>query len=397
MMHRQATTSRSANDGRAPSHYGIVYLSWHGTDSAASKPEPSFIAGWQSYIERRLHEDPLGAEVKDRRWVVDDLYLSIPIKGTVEPEEWFQEIRGLQLTLEAGYLAEVPTAITANWTLHAGISPPYDMETLGDNEHWYRAAKQAVIEGQARDSVERSMRRRALQRILHDGLLYPVYQPIYKMGGDIFGFEALSRCEDDRWFAGPLALFSFAEREGAVYSLDRLAREKAISGSSGLGAHQKMFINISANIMHDPHFTPGQTLSLLHQQGLTPRQIVFEVTERSSIEDFETAKKVLSHYRSQGYQIAIDDAGAGYSSLQSIVELQPDYIKVDRSLISQIHRDEIKEHILETFLTFARKMGIQVIAEGIELPEELSKLQAMGVDYGQGYLLGRPARGIIGG
>ncbi|MFS0723174.1 EAL domain-containing protein [Paenibacillus sp. 1P07SE] len=391
MQQRQANYQGYEEDSRSGLRYGIVYLSWHGTDGGATIPGEHFHRSWKGFADRHLPEHRLGRRVADRRWVADDLYLLMPI-GRVE--EWMQEVQEFQLGLQTAYLAHIHEPQSGSWLLHVGMSETFGPESLADREQWYRAAKQAVIDGQARDSVELSMRRRELQRILSHGLLYPVYQPIYRIGGGILGFEALSRCEESRWFDGPLALFSFAEREGEVYSLDRLAREKAISGSTGLGERQKMFINISANIMQDPHFTPGQTLSLLRQQGLSPRQIVFEVTERSSIEDFETAKKVLSHYRSQGYEIAIDDAGAGYSSLQSIVELRPDYIKVDRSLIRSIHEDEIKEHILETFVAFARKMGIRVIAEGIELPEELAKLEAMGVDYAQGYLLGRPARDI---
>jgi diguanylate cyclase (GGDEF)-like protein len=119
--------------------------------------------------------------------------------------------------------------------------------------------------------------------------------------------------------------------------------------------------------------------------------VVFEITERSSIEDFRSAQKILEHYRKQGYRIAIDDAGAGYSSLQAIAELQPDFIKIDRSLVEHIHVNKTKEYILETFVTFAQKMNIHLIAEGIEHPDELIKLTRMGVHYAQGYLLGKPA------
>lgn len=396
MIRRQATIHTSEEERNA-ARYSIVYLSWHGAAGQACEAEQRFLQGWPAYIERRLEMDALTVSRSDLRWIGADLYLMLPVPQALAPEEWLQRLRALQLSLQEEYLSETPGADPSDWTLHAGISPSYSQASRVGDTQWYRAFKEAIIDGQARDSVEQSMRRGALRRILGEGLLYPVYQPIHAIGGGIFGYEALSRCEDNRWFDGPLALFSYAEREGLVYSLDRLAREKAISGSGGLGPEQKMFINISAHIMQDPHFTPGQTLRLLEAQGLSPRQIVFELTERSSIDDFETTKQVLDHYRSQGYQIAIDDAGAGYSSLQSIVELRPDYIKVDRSLIRDIHKDEIKEHILETFLTFARKMDIRVIAEGIELPEELAKLETMGVDYAQGYLLGRPARRIGGG
>src|SRR5690606_12263676 len=135
----------------------------------------------------------------------------------------------------------------------------------------------------------------------------------------------------------------------------KLAREKAIAGCCELNKYQKVFINIPAQVIHDPQFTPGQTMKVLGAFGLAPHNVVFEITERSSIEDFSATKRLLEHYRIQGYQIAIDDAGAGYSSMQAIAELQPDYIKIDRSLIQNIHKDQIKEYIVDTFVTFAQK------------------------------------------
>jgi diguanylate cyclase (GGDEF)-like protein len=218
-----------------------------------------------------------------------------------------------------------------------------------------------------------------------------VYQPIVSLfDGSLFGYEALTRGPENSRFHAPSVLFEYAEKEGYLYELEKLAREKAIQNSILQHKQQLLFINISSPVICDPEFKAGQTLEVLQQKGLHPSNVVFEITERSSIEDFTLAKKVLEHYRSQGYKIAIDDAGAGYSSLQAIAELQPDYIKVDRSLVQNIHKFKVKEYIMETFVTFAQKMNIHLIAEGIENEEELIKLSRMGVHYVQGFLLGRP-------
>ncbi|WP_274366131.1 GGDEF domain-containing protein [Paenibacillus thermotolerans] len=227
--------------------------------------------------------------------------------------------------------------------------------------------------------------------ILERGIVTSVYQPIICLSNSAaFGYEALTRGPEGSRFHSPLALFEYAEKNGYLYELDRLTREKALAGCGSLRSDQKLFINIQAGVIHDPNFMPGVTIKRLHEYGLQPHNVVFEITERSSIDDFSTTKQILQHYRHQGYQIAIDDAGAGYSSLQAIVELQPDFIKIDRSLIQNIHTDHVKQGLLDIFITFAGKMNIKLIAEGIELEDELTKLVRMGVHYGQGYLLGRP-------
>lgn len=231
-----------------------------------------------------------------------------------------------------------------------------------------------------------------LDRMLKERSIKSVYQPITKLAdGKIFGYESLTRCPEGSLFDGPLALFKFAERHHQDFALDRLARETAIRYCPELETKQKIFMNVSMGIMNDPHFVSGQTVRWLQERGLKPDQVVLELTERSSIDDFNAAKKILVHYRDQGYEIAIDDAGAGYSSLQSIVELNPDYIKVDRSLISNADQDEMKKHMLRTFIRYAKRMNIRTVAEGIERPEELRLVRAIGFDYGQGYLLGRPS------
>ncbi|MCU6794607.1 GGDEF domain-containing protein [Paenibacillus sp. WQ 127069] len=233
------------------------------------------------------------------------------------------------------------------------------------------------------------------RNILEAKLIHSVYQPIISLkDGTVFGYEALTRGPENSPFHSPMKLFPFAEEEGFLYTLEKLAREMAIKGAFFSRNNEMLFINISAAILQDPHFAPGKTLELLQARGLQPGNIVFEITERSSIEDFTTTKRILDHYRNQGYRIAIDDAGAGYSSLQAIAELQPDFIKIDRSLVHHIHLHKNKEYIVETFVSFADKLNISLIAEGIESQEELQLLTRMGIHYVQGFLLGKPATEI---
>lgn len=219
------------------------------------------------------------------------------------------------------------------------------------------------------------------------------YQPIVSLSnGKTFGFEALTRGPKESYFHSPEQLFQFAELEGLLYELEKLTRELAIQEANNfIEDNQKIFINISSQVIYDSKFTPGYTLELLQKFNLTSQNVVFEITERNAINDFTAFKQVLEHYRKQGFQIAIDDAGAGYSSLQAISELRPDYIKVDRSLITDIHQNKIKENLLETFVNISSKMDSKIIAEGIETLEELEKVTRLGVHFGQGFFLARPS------
>lgn len=281
--------------------------------------------------------------------------------------------------------------------VYAGYSLFNEIPNMPIDHMFYYAMKQSIRRvSQPANLDENRSKWNEFHSIILDRNITSVYQPIVSLGdAQIFGFEALTRGPADSEFHSPLHLFEYAESRGALYSLDRLAREKAIEGCGQLKKNQRVFINIPAHVIDDPQFTSGMTMKIVERCGLDPHNVVLEITERTSIEDFSTAKRILEHYRSQGYQIAIDDAGAGYSSLQAIAELHPDFIKVDRSLVQNIHNDKMKEMILETFVSFARKMSIRIIAEGIEEWEELKKLAQMGVHFGQGFLLGRPVPQLV--
>lgn len=230
-----------------------------------------------------------------------------------------------------------------------------------------------------------------LLTLLNDQSIHTLYQPIVELdSGNVMGYEALTRGPAHSVLHSPLQLFTIAEQFGKLHTLERLAQEKAILNASLDSMQQLLFINISSQMINASELVSLRTLEALHSCGYKPNNIVFEITEQSSIEDFTMARKFLEYYRNQGYRIAIDDVGAGYSSINTIAQLYPDYIKFDRSLIQNIHQDRMKECILEAFITFTLKMNIGLIAEGIELEDELAMLAQMGVQYAQGYLLARP-------
>ena len=228
-------------------------------------------------------------------------------------------------------------------------------------------------------------------RLITEPGLFSHYQPILNLSsGDILGWEALCRCPKDSPFESPSLLFDFAEETGSLFALEEACRHTAIKGVGSLNPNQKLFINIHPKTIADPNFQPGKTLELLNIYGLCPINIVFEITERYPIKDFNAFHSALDHYRSQGYLVAIDDVGTGYSGLWTIAETKPDFIKIDMSLIKGIDTNPMKRSLLEAMLSFAEKIECRLIAEGIETDRELSSIISMGVHYGQGFHICRP-------
>jgi len=228
--------------------------------------------------------------------------------------------------------------------------------------------------------------------IIGEQKITPLFQPIVDLRtGEVMGYEALARGPANSPLHMPSALFPLAARHNLMLPLEQVCREMAISTMKGLGENQQLFLNITPGVVNDPAFQNGTTKQIALHHGVNSEQITLEITERTAISDYANFSRVLLHYRRQGYRIAIDDAGAGYSSLQAIAELYPDYIKLDMAIVRDIHTNPFKKAILEALVNLAAATNSKVIAEGIETHDELVAIMKSGVGYGQGYFLGRPA------
>jgi len=231
-----------------------------------------------------------------------------------------------------------------------------------------------------------------VRSILAAGGLTTFYQPIVDMEqGTIMGYEALTRGPANTAYERADALFAGCGGEPLLDELDRACRCQAVRRARGLDPRKKLFLNSLPESLGRPGFTGGGFLDALSEAALQPRNLVLEITERTSIEDFEAFGKELGTLRRQGFLVAIDDVGTGYSSLQTITEIHPDFIKVDLSLVKNIHRSLLKQELVHSLLQAGSRIGAQVIAEGIETEEEQRTLRQCGVRYGQGYFFARPA------
>ena len=231
-----------------------------------------------------------------------------------------------------------------------------------------------------------------LEKILNNKDIKAVFQPIVSLlDGNVVGYEALSRGPQGSALERPDDLFAAAEKFNKLWELEFLCRSKALARVKELPKDMMLFINVDPNIINDERFQKGATLEMVATQDFDLSNIIFEITEKNSIADYKNFRKVLDHYTSQGYKIAIDDTGAGYSGLRLLAETRPQFIKIDMDLVRDIDKDTLKQALIKAFYEFSVVMNMKIIAEGIETIDELNTLIQIGIPYGQGYLLQRPA------
>lgn len=230
-----------------------------------------------------------------------------------------------------------------------------------------------------------------LLSILHNSAVTILFQPIVSaVEHKIVGYEALSRGPSNSPLHSPLMLFAAARHWGLLTDIELLCRRKAVEAFCKLQLQGLLFLNVSPESLLEQQHYPGRTLSIIRELGLSPERVVIELTEHSPVDNTELLFNALHHYRDMGFSMALDDLGAGYSSLRLWTELQPEFVKIDRHFIDGIHRDPVKREFVGSILHMAKASRAHVIAEGIELRDELSVLMDMGVDWVQGYWLGRP-------
>lgn len=220
------------------------------------------------------------------------------------------------------------------------------------------------------------------------------FQPIVfiKDTSQIFGYESLLRGLDDQGnVMSPAPIFQLATESGLLPQLDQIARLSTIAQAAQHQIQDHIFINFTPTALYDPVFCLRSTVEAIDQAGIAHDRIVFEVVESDNPQDLSHLKSVLKYYRDAGFQIALDDLGSGYSGLNLLHQIRPDFIKLDMELIRDVHKDLYKASITEKLLEIAQQLDIQTVAEGIECVEELNWLRERGATFAQGYLIARPS------
>ena len=306
-------------------------------------------------------------------------------------ERLMDQAFSLKMSLQAALRKHTISTLGREFDIEVGFSVLHESPLMEKERALHEAIGDARRMAQGAVNLEAIKLSSVFRSIVRNGQIHVLFQPIYDFKkGTVLAWEALSRGPRGSEFESPALLFDFAEQTGQLFVLEQTCRAKAIETVGTLAPGQSLFLNIHPRAVVDPTFAPGRTLELIRAYGLEPENIVFEITERHSIKDFSSFHKTLDHYRSQGFKVAVDDAGTGYSGLSTIAALQPDYIKVDMSLVRDIDKDPVRRALMETMVTLAGRIGSEIIAEGIETKGEAGALIEVGVHYGQGYFLSRP-------
>ncbi|CAH0649953.1 MULTISPECIES: EAL domain-containing protein [Pseudomonas] len=217
------------------------------------------------------------------------------------------------------------------------------------------------------------------------------FQPIIHVpSGRPFAYEALVRGVNGESAAQILAKVT----PDNLYRFDQACRVKAIEQAAGLGLGRqkdcKLSINFLPNAVYRASTCIRATLEATVTFDFPANLLMFEVTEGERIEDTEHLKSIFKEYERQGFTTAIDDFGSGYSGLNLLAEFQPAVLKLDMALTRGVNQDVVRQAIVAGIVLVAERLGITLIAEGIETDEECQALAALGIDFMQGYLFARP-------
>lgn len=316
----------------------------------------------------------------------DFIFFHVPAAGVqAATENEITELVGrLQAHVGSRIEAQHGDEVAALFDIYVGRAHVYYNPKIRLERLIYRGIREAANASRSIEERERARRVADLRTSLRDRGVYVDYHPIVVTDTkEIFGYEALARGVM-RSLRSPEVMFDVAAEADLVWELSRLCRSRAIEGiDSRLHGKELLFINVDPHDFSDPAFNELEITN--------PERVVIEITERTAIKDYPKFRDRLKAFRDRGFRFAVDDAGSGYAGLGSIANLEPDFIKLDISLINAIDTNFIKQNLVETMVKFANDHGAMVIAEGVERAEEFNTVKQLGVHLVQGFYLHRPS------
>jgi len=330
----------------------------------------------------------------------DFIFFHVPAAGVAAASE--NEITDIVTRLQRHVGGRIEAQhgedIAALFDIYVGRAHVYYNPKIRLERLIYRGIREAANASRSIETRERARRVADLRTSLRDRSVYVDYHPIVVTETrEIFGYEALARGVM-RSLRSPEVMFDVAAEADLVWELSRLCRSRAIEGiETRLRPNELLFLNVDPHDFNDPAFNEHEVKY--------PTRVVIEITERTAIKDYPKFRERLKSFREKGFRFAVDDAGSGYAGLGSIANLEPDFIKLDISLINAIDTNFLKQNLVETMVRFANDHGAKVIAEGVEHAEEFNTVRDLGVHLVQGFFLHRPstlpvapvAKSLVGG
>ncbi|HVT44289.1 MAG TPA: EAL domain-containing protein [Thermoanaerobaculia bacterium] len=257
----------------------------------------------------------------------------------------------------------------------------------------YQGMQRAVDAVRDAEADQKRRLSRELRDIIRKKRVTTLFQPIVRSSdGSVFGYECLTRGPASSSFLNSDALFSFARETNLAWELEALALETLLDALRSTNLSDwKFFLNLEAEMFGISEFRFHEMVEFFAaHQG----HFVFELTERAAIEDYAVFRGLLEKFRAKGIEIAIDDAGSGYASLEAIASLAPDYLKITKGLISTLPTEPIKQDLVRMLVDLSGRIDARTIAEGIETLEEYEWCRKLGIDLLQGYYIGRPLKRV---
>jgi EAL domain-containing protein (putative c-di-GMP-specific phosphodiesterase class I)/GGDEF domain-containing protein len=316
----------------------------------------------------------------------DFIFFHVPATGVAAATE--NEITEMVARLQRHVAGRIETQhgedIAALFDIYVGRAHVYYSPKIRLERLIYRGIREAANASRSIEERERARRVADLRSSLRDrGVYIDYHQIVVSDSREIFGYEAWARGVM-RSLRSPEVMFDVAAEADLVWELSRLCRSRAIEGiETRLQPNELLFINVDPHDFSDPAFNENEVKY--------PERVVLEITERTAIKDYPKFRERLRIFRERGFRFAVDDAGSGYAGLGSIANLEPDFIKLDISLINAIDTNFIKQNLVETMVKFANDHGAMVIAEGVERAEEFQAVKDLGVHLVQGFFLHRPS------
>ena len=259
------------------------------------------------------------------------------------------------------------------------------------SESIYNARHQALVMAEKKVQSDYNDMLYLMSKVISNKNIRLYGQPIIHMETkQIQAWELLTRGPEGTNLEMPLRLFSVAQQTGHLYDLEMIVVEKTFEKITETNCQYVIFMNCTPLTLGNKRFVPDLKKVLQHFPKIDPTKIIIEMTEQETVEDLKRLNENLRELRALGFRIALDDTGAGYSSLHSIGEILPEIIKIDRAVIENIHENPVSESMLMGIMLIADKVGSLVVAEGIEKIQEVNVLSQHKVDFVQGYYYARP-------